>query len=167
MLEADSSLHVFHMKLSICFTALAVCSSLAQEPPPNSAPDYHIPLPAEALVPRPVVQTQKIDGVITFWENAVPLCATLAQRFGWIGHTPQAALNARNKYLTRQTLENAKLAKYQPAWALIKQAAAGDARGIHPAAFAGRVSIASGGRRSLRVADRRITAPTRCAGARR
>ena len=67
-----------------------------------------------------LVKTQKIDGVITFWENAVPLAATLAQRFGWIGHTPQAALNARNKYLTRQTLENAKLAKYQPAWALIK-----------------------------------------------
>lgn len=67
-----------------------------------------------------LVKTQKIDGVITFWENAVPLCATLAQRFGWIGHTPQAALNARNKYLTRQTLENAKLGKHQPAWALIK-----------------------------------------------
>ncbi|MEK7716526.1 MAG: ATP-grasp domain-containing protein, partial [Pseudomonadota bacterium] len=50
----------------------------------------------------------------------MPLCATLAERFGWIGHTPQAALNARNKYLTRQTLENAKLSKYQPAWALIK-----------------------------------------------
>ena len=67
-----------------------------------------------------LVKTQKIDGVITFWENAVPLCAALAQRFGWIGHKPEAALNARNKYLTRQTLENAKLSKYQPAWALIK-----------------------------------------------
>ncbi|MEK7388533.1 MAG: ATP-grasp domain-containing protein, partial [Elusimicrobiota bacterium] len=67
-----------------------------------------------------LVKTTKIDGVLTFWENAVPLCATLAQRFGWIGHAPQAALNARNKYLTRQTLENAKLGKYQPAWALIK-----------------------------------------------
>src|SRR5579859_1780847 len=67
-----------------------------------------------------LVKTQKIDGVITFWENAVPLAATLATRFGWIGNAPQAALNARNKYLTRQTLENAKLSKYQPAWALIK-----------------------------------------------
>jgi D-alanine--D-alanine ligase len=67
-----------------------------------------------------LVKTQKIDGVITFWENAVPLAATLATRFGWIGNAPQAALNARNKYLTRQTLENAKLGKYQPAWALIK-----------------------------------------------
>ena len=67
-----------------------------------------------------LVKTQKIDGVITFWENAVPLCAALAKRFGWIGHTPEAALNARNKYMTRQTLENAKLGKYQPAWALIK-----------------------------------------------
>lgn len=67
-----------------------------------------------------LVKTQKIDGVITFWENAVPLAATLAQRFGWIGNAPQAALNARNKYLTRQTLENAKLGKYQPAWSLIK-----------------------------------------------
>jgi D-alanine-D-alanine ligase len=67
-----------------------------------------------------LVKTTKIDGVITFWENAVPLAATLAERFGWIGNSPQAALNARNKYLTRQTLENAKLGKYQPAWALIK-----------------------------------------------
>ena len=67
-----------------------------------------------------LVKTTKIDGVITFWENAVPLAATLSTRFGWIGNTPQAALNARNKYLTRQTLENAKLAKYQPSWALIK-----------------------------------------------
>ncbi|HAZ07748.1 MAG TPA: hypothetical protein DCZ01_04310 [Elusimicrobia bacterium] len=67
-----------------------------------------------------LVKTTKIDGVITFWENAVPLAATLAERFGWIGHSAQAALNARNKYLTRQTLENAKLSKYQPAWALIK-----------------------------------------------
>ncbi len=66
-----------------------------------------------------LVKTTKIDGVLTFWENAVPLAATLSQRFGWIGNAPQAALNARNKYLTRQTLENAKLAKYQPAWALI------------------------------------------------
>jgi carnosine synthase len=67
-----------------------------------------------------LVKTTKIDGVITFWENAVPLAAMLAERFGWIGNSPQAALNARNKYLTRQTLENAKLSKYQPAWSLIK-----------------------------------------------
>jgi D-alanine-D-alanine ligase len=66
-----------------------------------------------------LVKTTKVDGVITFWENAVPLAATLAQRFGWIGNAPQAALNARNKYMTRQTLENAKLSKYQPEWALI------------------------------------------------
>src|ERR1035437_5749671 len=64
-----------------------------------------------------LVKTTKIDGVITFWENAMPLAAMLAQRFGWIGNTPQAALNARNKYLPRQTLENAKLSKYQPGWA--------------------------------------------------
>ena len=44
-----------------------------------------------------LVKTTKIDGVITFWENAVPLAATLAQRFGWIGNTPQAALNARTR----------------------------------------------------------------------
>lgn len=69
-----------------------------------------------------LVKTERIDGVITFWENAVPLAAALAQRFGWTGNAPQAALNARNKYLTRQTLENAKLSKYQPAWALIKSA---------------------------------------------
>lgn len=67
-----------------------------------------------------LVKTTKIDGVITFWENAVPLAAMLSERFGWTGNKQQAALNARNKYLTRQTLENAKLSKYQPAWALIK-----------------------------------------------
>lgn len=66
------------------------------------------------------VKTQKIDGVITFWENAVPLAAALSEKFGWVGNTSTAALNARNKYMTRQTLENAKLSKYQPRWALIK-----------------------------------------------
>ena len=66
-----------------------------------------------------LVRQEKIDGVITFWENAVPLAAALAQRFGWIGNAPQAALAARNKYLTRQTLENARLGKHQPAWALV------------------------------------------------
>lgn len=70
-----------------------------------------------------LVKTTKVDGVITFWENAVPLAAMLAERFGWAGNSQQAALNARNKYLTRQTLENAKLSKYQPAWALIKSQA--------------------------------------------
>ncbi|MDE2491871.1 MAG: ATP-grasp domain-containing protein [Elusimicrobia bacterium] len=70
-----------------------------------------------------LVKSTKIDGVITFWENAVPLAATLAARFGWIGNAPKAALNARNKYLTRQMLENAKLSKFQPAWALIQSPA--------------------------------------------
>ena len=41
-----------------------------------------------------LVKTTKVDGVITFWENAVPLAAMLAERFGWIGHTQKAALNA-------------------------------------------------------------------------
>src|ERR1035437_6516991 len=67
-----------------------------------------------------LVKTTKLDGVSMFREDAVPLAAMLAERVGWIGNAPQAALNARNKYLTRQTLENAKLSKYQPAWALIK-----------------------------------------------
>ena len=67
-----------------------------------------------------LLKTTHIDGVITFWENAVPLSAALAERFGWIGHTPKAALNARNKHLTRQALDDAKLSEYSPAWALIK-----------------------------------------------
>jgi len=60
------------------------------------------------------------DGALTFWENAVPLCAALCERFGWKGHPAQAALTARNKLALRQRLEEAKLGKYSPAFAEIK-----------------------------------------------
>ncbi len=93
------------MKLSICFTALAVCSSLAQEPPPNSAPDYHIPLPAEALVPRPVVQTQKIDGV---WEQLFFEClvteddrARMARFLELVMNTPAECYAAGSRAFVR------------------------------------------------------------------
>ncbi len=67
-----------------------------------------------------LLKDTKIDGVITFWENAVPLSAALAERFGWVGHSPAAALNARNKRQTRQALDAAKLSRYSPAWAPIR-----------------------------------------------
>ncbi len=68
----------------------------------------------EALKDHPV------DGVLTFWEEAVPLCATLAERFNWRGHPLAAALNARNKLLTRKALEAAGLGRHSPPWAQIK-----------------------------------------------
>src|SRR5438105_1808215 len=68
------------------------------------------------------VKENKIDGVLTFWENAVPLAAALAEKFGWVGHTPQAALSARNKLLTRKTIDTHKLSRYSPAWAQVKSA---------------------------------------------
>jgi D-alanine-D-alanine ligase len=66
------------------------------------------------------LKENKLDGALTFWENAVPLCATLCERFGWPGHSVQAANNARNKLLTRKALESAKLFKYSPEWAQLK-----------------------------------------------
>ncbi len=62
----------------------------------------------------------RIDGALTFWENAVPLCAALCERFAWPGHSPQAATNARNKILTRRALEAAGLARYSTPWAEIQ-----------------------------------------------
>ncbi|MBI4368948.1 MAG: ATP-grasp domain-containing protein [Elusimicrobia bacterium] len=61
-----------------------------------------------------------IDGVLTFWEEAVPLCAAISERFELKGHSLKSALNARNKILTRKALEAAGLKKYSPAWAQIK-----------------------------------------------
>lgn len=66
------------------------------------------------------MKSGRLDGALTFWENAVPLCAVLCEHFGWKGHPPKAALAARNKILTRKTLETAGLSKYSPAWAQIK-----------------------------------------------
>ncbi|MBI5630490.1 MAG: ATP-grasp domain-containing protein [Elusimicrobia bacterium] len=62
----------------------------------------------------------KVDGALTFSENAVPLCAALCERFGWAGHPLKAALNARSKILTRKALEAAGLSRYSPAWAEVK-----------------------------------------------
>ena len=62
----------------------------------------------------------KFDGALTFWENAVPLCAALCDRFGWKGHPPQAALTARNKLALRQALEAARPGKYSPGFAEVK-----------------------------------------------
>lgn len=66
------------------------------------------------------LEHNKADGVLTFWENAVPLCAALCEKFGWKGHPAQAALAARNKLQTRKALEAAGLSKHSPAWAQIK-----------------------------------------------
>ncbi len=61
-----------------------------------------------------------IDGVLTFFEEDIPLAAVLCERFGWIGHSPEAALNARNKLRTRRVLEDAGLSKYSVPFAEIK-----------------------------------------------
>ncbi|MBI5211471.1 MAG: ATP-grasp domain-containing protein [Elusimicrobia bacterium] len=61
-----------------------------------------------------------VDGCLTFWEEAVPLAGALCEKFGWHGNTQQAALNARNKLLTRKCLEAAGLSRYSPDWAQIK-----------------------------------------------
>ena len=61
-----------------------------------------------------------IDGALTFWEEAVPLCAALCEKFGWKGHPVASALAARNKLSTRKALDAAKLSRYSPAWAQIK-----------------------------------------------
>jgi D-alanine-D-alanine ligase len=66
------------------------------------------------------LKNNRADGALTFWENAVPLCAALCEKFGWPGHPSQAALSVRNKLLTRKALEAEGLARYSPAWAQIK-----------------------------------------------
>lgn len=66
------------------------------------------------------LKDNKIDGVITFWEEAVPLCAKLRDKFGWQGHTYHTAINCRNKIRTRKALESAKLSHYSPSWSQIR-----------------------------------------------
>lgn len=58
------------------------------------------------------VKAGGVDGVITFWEDDVPLLATVCERFGFLGNTPEAALNSRNKLCTRRAMEAAGLEKY-------------------------------------------------------
>ena len=65
------------------------------------------------------IKENHIDGALTFWEDAVALCAALCEKFGWPGHPLEAALNARNKIRTRKTLAAAKLSHYSPSWAQI------------------------------------------------
>ncbi|MBI4376620.1 MAG: ATP-grasp domain-containing protein [Elusimicrobia bacterium] len=66
------------------------------------------------------LKDNQIDGALTFWENAVPLCAAVCDKFGWPGHSLEAALRARNKLLTRKALDSAKLSRYSPAWAQVR-----------------------------------------------
>ncbi|MBI4348404.1 MAG: ATP-grasp domain-containing protein [Elusimicrobia bacterium] len=68
------------------------------------------------------LKEQKIDGALTFWEEDIPLAATLCERFGWVGNPVEAALNARNKLRTRQVLEKAGLDKYSTPFAHVKSA---------------------------------------------
>lgn len=90
----------------------------------SRAADAYIecPLDAQEAIAKveDFMKSAPLDGALTFWENAVPLCAQLCERFGWAGHAPQAALAARNKLLTRKALDHAKLGKYSPAWAQVR-----------------------------------------------
>ncbi|MFT5367072.1 MAG: biotin carboxylase [Candidatus Latescibacterota bacterium] len=52
-------------------------------------------------------QRVTLTGVVTFWEEDVPTCAHIAHQLGLPGNTPQAAMNARSKYLMREALQNA------------------------------------------------------------
>lgn len=61
-----------------------------------------------------------IDGVVTFWEDDIPLRGALAEKFGWIGHPLNGALNARNKLRTRKTLQAKNLGHYSAPFAQIK-----------------------------------------------
>src|SRR6185295_7291481 len=50
-------------------------------------------------------QDEKLDGAVTFWEEDILLLAKLCERFDWIGHSPAAAINSRNKIKTREALK--------------------------------------------------------------
>ncbi|HVE14850.1 MAG TPA: ATP-grasp domain-containing protein [Elusimicrobiota bacterium] len=68
------------------------------------------------------LREQDIHGAVTFWEDAIPLCAALCERFGWIGNSLESALNARNKLRTREVLAAAKLQAYSAPFARVKSA---------------------------------------------
>ncbi|MEK9144863.1 MAG: ATP-grasp domain-containing protein [Elusimicrobiota bacterium] len=61
-----------------------------------------------------------IDGALTFWENDIPLCAALCERFGWVGHSLDSTLNARNKLRTRKTLDAAGLGALSVPYAQVR-----------------------------------------------
>ena len=63
-----------------------------------------------------------IDGALTFWEDDVPLAAKLCQRFGWVGNSVEAALNARSKSRTREALKARGLENYSVPFAVVKNA---------------------------------------------
>mmetsp|Transcript_12797 Transcript_12797/g.20912 ORF Transcript_12797/g.20912 Transcript_12797/m.20912 type:complete len:450 (-) Transcript_12797:85-1434(-) len=46
-----------------------------------------------------------VDGVVTFWEDDVPLCAQIASRLRKIGNSYESTLICRSKYLTRNAME--------------------------------------------------------------
>ena len=65
---------------------------------------------------------QRIDGAVAFWEDDIPLAAALCERFGWVGHPLESALNARNKLRTRAALEKAGLQRYSVPFAHVRSA---------------------------------------------
>lgn len=52
---------------------------------------------------------ERLDGVITFWEEDVPTSSLICARLGLPGNTPGAALAARSKYRMRRALRRAGL----------------------------------------------------------
>ncbi|MBI5622475.1 MAG: ATP-grasp domain-containing protein [Elusimicrobia bacterium] len=65
------------------------------------------------------IKEHPVHGCLTFWEEAVALDGFLCDKFGWKGHPYQAAMNCRNKLLTRKALDAAGLSKFSPLWAQI------------------------------------------------
>ncbi|HAH08400.1 MAG TPA: hypothetical protein DCM05_18050 [Elusimicrobia bacterium] len=62
----------------------------------------------------------QIDGAITFWEDDIPLCAVLCEKFGWKGHKPEAALCARNKLRMHKAFDAAGLQALSTPWAQVR-----------------------------------------------
>ncbi|MBI5242812.1 MAG: ATP-grasp domain-containing protein [Elusimicrobia bacterium] len=67
-----------------------------------------------------VLKGAKIEGALTFWEDDIPLCAALREKFGWKGYGLEAALNARNKLRTHQALDAAGLQGYSMPYAQVR-----------------------------------------------
>ncbi len=68
------------------------------------------------------LKARPIDGAITFCEDDVPLTAKLCERFGWVGNSVEAALNARNKLRAREVLRAKGLESYSVPAALVRSA---------------------------------------------
>ncbi|OGS00577.1 MAG: hypothetical protein A3G41_06570 [Elusimicrobia bacterium RIFCSPLOWO2_12_FULL_59_9] len=56
-----------------------------------------------------VMRSHPVDGVVTFWEDDVPLAGKLAETFGWRGASYQTYMNARAKFKTREVMSQAGL----------------------------------------------------------